>query len=356
MSENEIEIMDPDGYETLPSVAPAMNTEMTTQILLAHRFPRNERRSVTRAKSMATENKDIAESCFYSLPRSNKRIVGPSVRLAEIMASTWGNLHVVVRQGDEADKWVTAVAHAYDMESLTSVSVEKRRRITTKDGQRYGDDMITNTANAVASITFRDAVFRVIPRCYVNEVYEAAREVALDGAKSMAERRTNAVKWWETQGVDSKKLLDHFGYKGVDELTVDDLDYLTGLRTGIKQRDYDVSDIFDRPRGEREVASVSIADVVAAPEQPTESVKANADTSPKPKPKPKTETAPPVVNEAQMRDALYEEICTRTIPGKEWDALMARLGINTREYNEIPAEQLPEVLESVRKTFAKIDH
>ena len=33
-----------------------------------------------------------AEGCFFSLPRGGKRLEGPSIRLAEICAATYGNL------------------------------------------------------------------------------------------------------------------------------------------------------------------------------------------------------------------------------------------------------------------------
>jgi len=364
-----LEIMDDDAPAMPMMATPSVSPEMATQILLAHQFPRNERQAVDKARQMACENKDISESCFYSIPRGEKRIVGPSVRLAEIMATTWGNLHVMVRQGDDGDKYTTATAHVYDMQTLTSVSVEKRRRATYsrdvkgrngavkhKAGERYNDDMLTVTANAAASIAFRDAVFRIVPKNYVQEVYEAAREVALEGAKSMKERRQLAAKWWEDQGVDRKMLLDHLGYASIDEMTLDDLDYLTGLRTGLRQRDYDVSDIFSAPRtGEREKATVSPDDVTPAKEQPTESEKASAQTSPKPKAKAKAKPKPkPQESEGVLRDTLGQEIGTRNIPRAEWNAMCEELGV-TNEYTEIPTDRLVDVIEATRNTFAKLN-
>ena len=50
---------------------------------------------------MATIDAEVAGSCFYKLSRGGKTIEGPSVRLAEIVASAWGNLKFGARIIDE---------------------------------------------------------------------------------------------------------------------------------------------------------------------------------------------------------------------------------------------------------------
>lgn len=353
-----------DEAPSIPSMRAQVSPEMATQIMLAKQFPRNERRNIDKAIQLATESKDVAEGCFYSLPPrggSSKRIAGPSVRLAEIMAATYENLHVVVRVGEEADRYVTAQATAYDMQNLASVSVEKRRRITNKFGERYSDDMIQNTANAAASIAFRDAVFRIIPKSFVMQAYERARSVALDGAKSMAERRQIALRRWKEKGVEEKTVLDHLGYKKVDEITIDDLDYFTGLFSGLKDKDYDIEDIFSAPRDggkpEREEASVSAGDVSANTEQPKESEKASAKTSPKPvsNAQARREEAGRGLSKKQvgeLRAALLEEVTNRVVPTKEWDAMCEELGLEASDLESIPGGRLTEVIDAAKKRFA----
>lgn len=237
--------------------------EIAALIEIAHRYPRNEERAINKAAAMACESEEVAQGCFYSVPRAGKRVNGPSVRLAEILASQWGNLHVGVRVLDEGEREVMVEGVCIDLESNVRVVIPKRRRIVNKEGERYSEDMIQNTINAASSIAFRDAVFRVIPRMYVNKINEMARTVALGGAKSMKERRHNAVKYWENLGVDKKKLLTHLGYKDVDSITVDDLDYLLGLAAGIKNRDYDVDEAFRMPR-ENGVVDIEAPPVIEA--------------------------------------------------------------------------------------------
>jgi hypothetical protein len=255
---NEVQVVEQQAM-----VIPRMDPERATEIMLARAYPRKEVECIERATALATIDKDVAESCFYSVPRAGKRIVGPSVRLAEIMATTWGNLRVASRVIDESDNQVTAQAVCDDLQTNVKVMVEKRRRITKRDGTRYDDDGITNAMNAAASIAMRDAVFKIIPKTFVNAVYEKARDVALGNAKSMKERRHNLVKYWVEKGVTEKQLLEHLGYKKQDEITLDDLDYLIGIASGIKNRDYDVEDVFSKKRDVAEKASINMEDITA---------------------------------------------------------------------------------------------
>jgi hypothetical protein len=295
--------------------------EMETMIELANRYPRNIEQAVRNSAAMACEDKDTAGSCFYSLPprgADQKRITGPSVRLAEIMAQQWGRMNVECRIGREEEGYVTAEAVAFDFETMTRFKVEKRRRITKKDGSRYGDDGVEKTVNAVLSIAKRDAIFQLIPRMYVNKVYEAARTTALDGAKSMKERRFKLVEHWEKQGIPKKKLLEHLGYKDEDSITVDDLDYLLGVWTAIKNKDYDVSDAFDAPRHQPEKAEFDVDAVKPAEKQPEPP---KADAKP-PKKKKEPEPEPEQDATVQVFERLLELRKEKGIPNEVFDQLV----------------------------------
>lgn len=259
--------MDNDQQIVVSRPEAELSSQLKTQMLAAYSHPRNEALAVEKAKELACEKQDLALGCFYSLPRAGKRIQGPSVRLAEIMAYTWGNLHVAARIVDVTEVDVVAQAVCVDLQNNFTVSNETRRRITDKNGKRYNDDMIVTTANAARSLAFRDAVFRVIPKAYVERVLEAAREVAFEGAKDLSQRREVCIKFWEKQGVTKKQVLDHLGYSKLEEVTVDDLDYLVGIANGIKARDYDAADVFSNKRTP-EVVSVDVSALTAKDEPP----------------------------------------------------------------------------------------
>src|SRR5574342_13317 len=83
-------------YES-SAVAALNKSEVEAQLDAAHRHKRSIQRFMHEAIGLACANRYIAESCIYALPRDGKTIAGPSVRLAEICASAYGNLHVAGR-------------------------------------------------------------------------------------------------------------------------------------------------------------------------------------------------------------------------------------------------------------------
>ena len=92
-----------------------------------------------------------------------------------------------------------AIANIWtSLQNNVCISVEKRRRITTKknrDGTRrpVDEDDVQLAANAASAIAFRDAVFKVIPGALIRPVFDAAKKVAVGEVKSLAERRGKVV-------------------------------------------------------------------------------------------------------------------------------------------------------------------
>lgn len=163
------------------------------QIATAKRWPRSIDRSLKQALTLATLDEQSAQSCFYALPRAGKTIEGPSTRLAEIMASSWGNLRVDADIVDEDDTHVTAAAACFDLENNVAIRVRVKRRITDKHGKRFNDDMIGVTANAAVSVAFRNSVFRVVPMAFTRQVYQAARRAAVGKGGTLTQKRQAAL-------------------------------------------------------------------------------------------------------------------------------------------------------------------
>ena len=72
--------------------------EVDIQIATAKQYPRDLSRVLNQIKTYATMDMETAEDCFYALRRgkgSDQQVIeGVSVRLAEIIASAWGNIRV----------------------------------------------------------------------------------------------------------------------------------------------------------------------------------------------------------------------------------------------------------------------
>jgi hypothetical protein len=164
-------------------------------------YPRSEDKSLKKAESLACRDEDTAGSMFYSIPRGGKHIQGPSIRLAEIMAATWGNLRIQTRTVDANDKFVTVQAVAHDLENNTAVMVEKRRRVLAKKGRAADDDSIQIAGLAGQSIVFRDSIFKIVPRVYVDQIYRKAQLTSVGKAETLVKKRDSMIAYFAKMGV-----------------------------------------------------------------------------------------------------------------------------------------------------------
>ncbi len=225
--------------------AGALNrSEVEAQLDAAHRYKRSTTSFMRDAISMATISVAVAESCMYSVPRGGKTIVGPSVRLAEIAASAYGNLHVGARVVDVGDTEVTAQGVAWCLEKNVRITMEVRRRITNKEGKRFNDDMIIMTGNAAASLALRNAIFRVVPRAYIDTIFERVRATAVGKAETIIKRRDDILGRLVKMGATNDRVLAALQLKDVGDITLEHLERLIGFGTAIKNGDKTVDEVF----------------------------------------------------------------------------------------------------------------
>ncbi len=259
-----LEIIDAEVVETNALTA-ITRGEVDIQVVTAKRYPRSINKCMKDAETLATITKETAESCFYALPRGKgakkKNIEGPSIRLAEIMASSWGNLRCEARIIDEGAQEVTAQAAAWDVETNVAIRIEAKRRITYSDGSRYNKDMILMTQNAAISIALRNAIFKVVPRSVVDHIYRSARRVAFGDAKTMIQRRGDMVATFGKLGVGEDRILAAVERDSLGDVAAEDMSVLLGLLNAIRAEETTVDAAFP------EVYQVDVT-----PEQPEDNL------------------------------------------------------------------------------------
>lgn len=163
--------------------------EIDMQISTAKKYPRLPAEVKKRIRALALLDAETAEACVYKLPRDGKMLEGPSVRLAEIVLSAWGNLRAGARVVDVGDDAVTAEGAVHDLETNVAITMSVRRSIKSKRG-RFSSDMINVTGNAAASIALRNATFRVVPFAVVKPIVEECKAFAV----AAEEERQRAAK------------------------------------------------------------------------------------------------------------------------------------------------------------------
>lgn len=236
--ETAVEIVSATAVESLA------RGEIDMQIATAKKYPRSVRQFEQIANSLASENEDVAASCYYKLPRDGQTIEGPSVRLAEICAYAWGNLRYGARVIEESDEFLTAQGYAHDVERNTQVFFEVRRKIKTRLGKRYSADMVATTANAACSIALRNAVFRVIPRSYIDRIMRQCQKVARGDERTVEVRRKAALDYFKGLGITKERVLKKLGVAGDSEITLDHLELLGGMRTAVKEEAATAEELF----------------------------------------------------------------------------------------------------------------
>lgn len=222
--------------------------EVDQQIATARALPRSIQRAVSQIMTLATLDEESAEECVYALPRGGKPIKGPSVRLAEIIASQWGNCRVGARvvHVDRIEKYVEAEGVFHDLETNTATTARVRRRISDKKGFLLTEDMIVVTGNAACSIAKRNAILGAVPKAVWRKAYSAVESVIAGDVKTLGERRDKAMKAFAAFGVKPEQVFEAIDVAGVDDITLDHMTTLLGMHSALKSGESNVEEMFPR--------------------------------------------------------------------------------------------------------------
>jgi len=257
--------MNLENYEVLPVEAQGVQivqvdaverANVDSQVATAKRYPRDIRRSIDNSVVMATMNQETAQSCSYALPRGGKPITGPSVHLAKIVVSNWGNMRTEAKVVQITDKQVISRGTCWDLETNVASAFEVRRSIIGKNGQRFSDDMITVTGNAANSIAYRNAVFAVIPKAITDRVYYAAQKFItgdLSDSDKLLKVRTGVLNNFKNNyGITEEEVVKMCGKQTVNQIGADEISMLMGTIQALKDGDTTVDELMKPIRESKE--------------------------------------------------------------------------------------------------------
>lgn len=214
---------------------------------------------------MATMDAETAQSCGYALPRGGKPITGPSVHLAKIIVSNWGNMRTEAKVVQITDKQVISRGTAWDLETNVASAFEVRRSITDSKGRRYSDDMITVTGNAANSIAYRNAVFSVVPKAVVDKVYKAAQKYItgdLSDGEKLIKRRSDAINYFNDEwGITEEEVVKLCGKQTVNQIKADEIALLLGMVQSLKDGDTTVDELMKPIRESKEAKNAKLAEI-----------------------------------------------------------------------------------------------
>lgn len=332
----------------ITTVYDTTKAEIDQSVATAKRYPRSIATFRQDAMTMATIDPEIAASCFYKIPRGGKSIEGPSVRLAEIVASAWGNLRFGARIIGRDSKFVTAQGVAHDTQKNVYVTKEVKRRITDKHGTTFNDDMIAVTENAACSIAFRNALFAAVPFTYTKQIYEMAKKTAIGDAKSLKDRRHTMIEAFSKMGVGLDQILLLVEKNGVEDIGLGEIETLLGVFTAVKDGETTIEEAFPPPPKKEAPKAAEAAK--AAPMPPSEQLAQAAETATAalapeaPAAKPKEGAA---LTPLQLFNTLYTRV-KKQVSKEKADTVMSQFGHAGAFPSKIPLEDLEQMIHEYR--------
>lgn len=265
--ENGYEVMKVENNEQIVQVDPVERANVDSQVATAKQYPRDIKRAINNSIVMATMDEQTAQSMGYALPRGGKPITGPSVHLAKLIVSNWGNIRAEAKVVKITDKQVISRGTCWDLENNVATAFEVRRSIVGKYG-RYSDDMITVTGNAANSIAYRNAVFSVIPKAVTDKVYQAAQHCItgdLSTEEKLLARRKKCLDFFKDEyNITEKEVVMLCGKQTVNQIKSDEIALLLGIAQSLKDGDTTVDELMKPYRKEENKANIAAKAAEAA--------------------------------------------------------------------------------------------
>jgi hypothetical protein len=241
--------------ETLPALLTAEPQSLAVQMAMAEHnqdvisarsFPRSIARAHRAINELVAMDEISAKECVYAVPRDGKTIRGPSIRLAEIIASSWGNCHCASRvvHVDRIEKYVESEGIFHDLETGLKRTARTRKSIAKRDGGIYSQDMIMTAGNAAASIAMREAILKGVPKAVWRKAFEHAEMVIKGNVTTLRVRRDEAMKALLGIGVTPERVFGALGVEGLEDIGLDQLADLFAMYQGVKNGDSDIDEVF----------------------------------------------------------------------------------------------------------------
>lgn len=251
---NGYEVLQVNQDQSIIQVDAVERANVDSQVATAKQYPRDLKRSINNSIAMATMDYNTAQSCGYALPRGGKPITGPSVHLAKLIVSNYGNLRAEAKVVQITDKQVISRGTCWDLENNVATAFEVRRSIVGKGGKRFSDDMITVTGNAANAIAYRNAVFSVIPKAITDKVYQAAQHFItgdLSDEEKLVARRKKCIDFFKDEyGITEEEVVMLCGKQTVNQIKADQIALLLGITQSLKDGDTTVEELMKPYRSE----------------------------------------------------------------------------------------------------------
>lgn len=221
--------------------------EVQAQYVIAKRFPRNQHEAYMQILE-SCKRPYLAEQAMYAYPRGGQLVEGPSIRLAESMAQSWGNLDCGIREVSQANGVSVAEAYAIDLQTntrVTKVFHVPHTRDTKKGKQKLTDsrDIYELVANQGAR-RLRACILAIIPGDVIEAAVAQCRKTLETSEIPMSEQIKRLVIAFDEIGVKVEHLEARLGHN-LDATVPQEIVTLRGIFKSIKDGMSKREDFFD---------------------------------------------------------------------------------------------------------------
>ncbi len=196
-------------------------------------YPRDLEQCVKECKFTIESNPELAEKCTYTITKGGQPITGPSIRLAEVIDSIWGNLRFGARFVGEDDRMIHVLAYIHDLEKNNFYEVQVSLSVVGNKG-RYSRDLIQTTIQAAKAKAIRNCIFKAVPYHFVEQLRQHAFNVSLPKDKH-TQKVKEFVDWFKINGVSEDQILKKLDLDNIMQISEEQLKIIMGIATGLQE-------------------------------------------------------------------------------------------------------------------------
>lgn len=210
--------------------------EVQAAVFMAKQFPRDEDLAYSRIMQATTRRK-LAEGAFYEYAKGGTNILGPSIRLAEVIAQHWGNLETGVKEIERRDGESTAEAYAWDLETNTRVT--KQFTVKHQRETRNGSYALTDSREIYELIANQGArrqracILAVIPSYVVEDAIDSCQQTLQNDGTPLKMKIEDAINKFASLGV-TVPMLEEYAQRNVSAFDEIILNRLWGVYSSIR--------------------------------------------------------------------------------------------------------------------------
>ena len=146
----------------------------------------------------------------------------------------WKNLDTGTRVVSNDGRVVIVEGWCIDLQENNYYHSQVARSILTAKGERFSDSLQATTISAAGAMAFRNSIFKIIPRIFIDKILEKCVKKVQDDEK-LLEKRDNVIKHLEKLGVQLSDILSYFRKESVGDLTSTNIVDMMGIGTSIRE-------------------------------------------------------------------------------------------------------------------------